>query len=282
MIKIDKAPVTEAPLTITRRGKNRTKKDCNLFDGSPNDYLLGEPPIRKVIKVMEDIYQNSDVKTKLNESHYYKCCYCETKFKYPRDLDVEHFRPKKHAQQSEGSAEILLVYFWLAYDWDNLLLSCAECNRGYKKNLFPLENEADRALPETRNIDNEIPILINPASVTEDDPRNHIRFVNETPEGKTQRGKKIIDCLGLRRDILLEDRLEHLKEIRKHLKNIEHWRKLLKVSQKINDVEIQELAREAEADGIESIIFLREAMKVNAKFSSMSQDFLAQQSFSYK
>jgi len=282
MIKINKATVAEAPLVINRRGKNRKKKECKLFDTCPEDYLNDNQKIRKKLKVAEDIYQNSDVKTKLNESHYYKCCYCETKFKYPRDLDVEHFRPKKYAQQSENSAEILLAYFWLAYDWDNLLLSCAECNRGYKKNLFPLENEADRATPETRNIDNEIPTLINPALVTEDDPRDHIRFVNETPKAKTSRGQKIIDCLGLRRDILLEDRLEHIGEIRKHLKNLEHWRKLLKVSQRIDDVEIQELTLEAEENGIEAIIFLKEAMKCNAKFSSMTQDFLVQQSFSYK
>lgn len=282
MIKIDKAPATEAPLIITRRGKNRTKKDCDLFDPCPDDYLLGKPPIRKMIKVMEDIYQDKDVKAKLNESHHHKCCYCETKFKYSRDLDVEHFRPKKYSQQSSDSPEILLVYFWLAYDWDNLLLSCAECNRGYKKNLFPLIDESLRATPQTRNIDNELPIFINPALVSEDDPRDHIRFENETPEAKTERGQKIIDCLGLRRDILAEDRLEHIKELRKHLKNIKYWRKILKVSQRINDTEIRELTEEAEENGIEAIIFLRESMKNTAKFSSMTQDFLAQQSFSYK
>src|SRR5215213_3210828 len=211
MIKINKADASDAPLIIRRRGKNRTKEDCKLFDANPNDYLVGKPPIRKMLKVMEGIYQDSDVKAKLNESHYFKCCYCETKFKYSRDLDVEHFRPKKYSQQSLTSPEILLVYFWLAYDWDNLLLSCAECNRAYKKNLFPLENETDRATVQNRNIDNELPILINPAHVSEDDPRAHIGFENESPKGITTRGKKIIDYLGLRRDELFEARLEHLK-----------------------------------------------------------------------
>lgn len=280
MIKIDKAPSTEAPLIIRRRGKNRTKKDCELFDASPNDYLKGEPPIRKVLKVMEDIYQDSEVKSKLNESHHFKCCYCETKFIYPRDLDVEHFRPKKYSQQSSNGPEILLVYFWLAYDWDNLLLSCAECNRGYKKNLFPLENEDKRATPQTRNIDEESPILINPALASEDDPRDHITFVNETPKAESPRGQKIIDCLGLRRDELFEARLEHLKEIKKRLKIIERWKKLFALNQRIDAAEVKELLAEAVEEGMEAILFLDNAKKKEAKFSSMAQDFLAQQPFS--
>ena len=47
MIKINKAGVIEAPLIIRRRGKSRKKKDCALFDACPDDYLLGDPPIRK-------------------------------------------------------------------------------------------------------------------------------------------------------------------------------------------------------------------------------------------
>ena len=280
MIKIDKAPVIEAPLIITGRGRKRTNKDCDLFDPCPDDYLLGKPPERKVMKVMEDIYQDKDVKAKLNESHHHKCCYCESKFKYPRDLDVEHFRPKKYSQQSSDSPEILLVYFWLAYDWDNLLLSCAECNRGYKKNLFPLKDETQRATPQNRNINTESPIFINPALVSEDDPREHIRFENETPKSLTPRGKEIIDYLGLRRDALFEARLEYLKEIKKQLKIIERWGKLLDLNKRINDPIIKELLVEAVEEGSEAILFLENSVKPHAKFSSMAQDFLGQQSFS--
>lgn len=280
MIKINKAPIAEAPDIITGRGKRRTKKDCDLFDASPNEYLSPNPRVRMVLKVMEDIYQDSDVKEKLNESHYLKCCYCESKFTYPRDLDIEHFRPKKYSQQSENSIEILLVYFWLVYDWDNLLLSCAECNRGYKKNLFPLKKGSQRATPQNRDISNESPIFINPALASEDDPRKHIEFDNETPKGITPRGKKIIDLLGLRRDELFEARLEHLKEIKKQLKIIRKWEKLLKLNQRIDDSEIRELLEEAREEGIEAILFLENAIKPEAEFSSMTQDFLAQQPFS--
>jgi uncharacterized protein (TIGR02646 family) len=277
MIRINKAPANDAPASFKRRGKKRTQTECNLFDSNPNDYLNNVTPF---IEVMESIYQSKlEVKTKLNESHHFKCCYCETKFNFTRDLEVEHFRPKRYSRQSPNSRIIPLVYFWLAYDWDNLLLSCAACNRDHKKNLFPLEDEANRASPRTRNIENEEPIFINPSK---EDPREHIRFVDEVPipYASSTRGQITIEYLGLLTNhILINKRIDHLKEVRKHLKNLARWRKLLILSQETKNAEIEELAREAEEDGIEAVIFLNNAKKNSAQFSSMTQDFLAQQSF---
>jgi uncharacterized protein (TIGR02646 family) len=219
MIKIHKTDAAEISASFKRKGRKQKQTECELFDECPEDYLKDEVKLRKKLKVSEAIYQDSEIKTRLIKNHHFKCCYCETKFKYSRDLDVEHFRPKKYSQQSPNSKKILLVYFWLAYDWDNLLLSCAECNRVYKKNLFPLENEHERASAKSRNIDKELPTFINPAAPTEDDPRKHIKFIDETPEGITARGQKIIDYLGLRRDMLLEDRREHLDKLRRAARN---------------------------------------------------------------
>lgn len=278
MIEINKADVKDAPASFKRRGAKRKQIEINLFDANSDDYLNNVIPF---IEVMESIYQSKgEVKKKLNESHYFKCCYCETKFNFTRDLEVEHFRPKRFAQQSSNSKIIPLAYFWLAYDWDNLLLGCAACNRDYKKNLFPLENEAGRALPQTRNIENEVPTFINPSK---ENPRQHIRFVDEVPiaHDDSVRGQITIDYLGLRSNpILVRARIDHLNEVRRHLRNLANWRKLLEISEKIKDVEIANLAREAEEDGIEAVIFLNDAKKVEAQFSSMTQDFLATQSFS--
>lgn len=60
-----------------------------------------------------------------------KCAYCETPTKVVDYGDVEHFRPKSK-------------YWWLAYCYDNYLVSCAICNQRYKKDEFPVRNEQHR------------------------------------------------------------------------------------------------------------------------------------------
>jgi hypothetical protein len=72
-----------------------------------------------------------------------KCAYCEKLCYYPR---VEHFRPKGRVIGNQPLAD---GYYWLCYEWTNLLPSCHECNsieakgdkfpiRGIRKNTFPV------------------------------------------------------------------------------------------------------------------------------------------------
>jgi hypothetical protein len=78
----------------------------------------------------------------LTEFFHKKCAYCEIKI--VRDTaDAEHFRPKGSVRMRDGNDKAVKVavkapdgkqinhpgYFWLAYDWRNLLPSCAGCNR---------------------------------------------------------------------------------------------------------------------------------------------------------
>ncbi|HEY0153094.1 MAG TPA: hypothetical protein VGB92_13910 [Longimicrobium sp.] len=60
-----------------------------------------------------------------------KCAYCEAPTAVVAHGDVEHFRPKS-------------VYWWLAYCYDNYLFSCQICNQSFKKDEFPLEDDARR------------------------------------------------------------------------------------------------------------------------------------------
>ena len=85
----------------------------------------------------------------------------------------------------------------------NLLLSCNECNRSYKKNHFGLVDERQRDIAGKR-IDNEHPLLINP---TTEDPGLHIRFrrhgaVEIACCGTSERGRYTINILQLNRDLL--------------------------------------------------------------------------------
>jgi hypothetical protein len=66
----------------------------------------------------------------LAETHN-KCAYCETPAKVVAYGDVEHFRPKSK-------------YWWLAYSYENYLVSCTLCNQKYKKDYFEILDEANR------------------------------------------------------------------------------------------------------------------------------------------
>ena len=79
-----------------------------------------------------------------------RCCICETDFTITHSTDVEHYRPK-------------VQYWWLAYNYENYYLACAECNRKYKRVEFPLFDENKRVNYRLRkNIKTEQPLLINP------------------------------------------------------------------------------------------------------------------------
>lgn len=272
MIKVDKAPIADLPLAFVTKGEFRTLKHCEFYDNPPPKYVSGEIPFPKVVR---SIYQLA--KDKLVESYGYKCCYCEKKYKYKGDLDVEHFRPSRFSKQTKTSAEIPLVYFWLAYEWDNLLLSCGTCNRTYKGNQFPLENPKARATAKARNIANERPSFIDPST---ENPRSHITFVNETPASDCRRGKRTIQGLGLRRKQLFEDRLEHLDKIRAYLKDVEmcfEFEELVR-EEGLAGARAMRLLSDHREKRLKAILFLTDAQNKDAPFSSMVQDFLSQHS----
>src|SRR5215468_8122036 len=99
--------------------------------------LLEKFSPEKKIKFKDDFYKRYMVY--LNRLFRNKCAYCEEKLS-GQPGDVEHFRPKgrvcdatfrqvfiDHPRWGRNIAHP--GYYWLAYDWDNLLPSCADCNR---------------------------------------------------------------------------------------------------------------------------------------------------------
>lgn len=89
-------------------------------------------------------YRDPDVKNGLKRLFNEKCAYCETRVLHAQPGDVEHFRPKaavdtkikgianlsaKVKAPPPAKEKIKPGYYWLAADWNNLLLSCNTCNR---------------------------------------------------------------------------------------------------------------------------------------------------------
>ena len=156
------------------------------------------------------IYAAEVVKQVLNEAQYGKCAFCERQVGL--DSDIEHFRPKSAAQQKRGGALSKPGYYWLAYEWSNLLLSCTHCNCRHKRNLFPLANPRMRAKHHRQSIGRELPLLINPA---EDDPGQFLSFRDQyiyAVQGN-HRGEETIRVLGLDREALNEERLSCLQRL---------------------------------------------------------------------
>ena len=190
MITIQKGA---APPDLVRAGEKHARELCAAYEADPELYRSG----KQKMAIRERIYKSA--KADLERCHHGKCCYCETLFDDHNPYaysEVEHWRPKSS-------------YYWLAYSWDNLLLSCGFCNKK-KGDLFPLADPAARATHHGMRIDDETPEILKPDG--DKNPRDHIRFRGETPEGRTPLGRRTIEVLSLDSP-LHKPRSRHLAEI---------------------------------------------------------------------
>ena len=138
-----------------------------------------------------------------------KCVYCEGNYQAGAPSDGEHFRPK--AGVTDGRRPVPHSgYYWLAYEWQNLLLSCRHCNStNGKLNEFPIAGTrvgvpgATRRLWEVE-LAKEQPILLHPYY---DEPQEHLKAARHWAlVGTSERGKRTIEICDLNRPALMEAR----------------------------------------------------------------------------
>lgn len=172
-----------------------------------------------------------------------KCSYCETANPIRWPVEVEHYRPKGDVGYRSGDGAIAKArtkdaadqdidhpgYFWLAYNWKNLLPCCKRCNSGKGKNTqFPTgkgyiflrklkagDDALTRASASTiwkgwyyaapEDLDPvEDPLLINPYL---EDPADHITFgIKGIAASKTPKGEYSIATFDLADQDLREQR----------------------------------------------------------------------------
>ena len=198
-----------APPSLIRDGETHASELCAAYDADPELYQNGT----RMMEFRNSIYASDAVKSALNACHHGKCCYCETVIQHPYAYKhVEHWRPKGRSLQGRREAPIRPGYYWLAYRWENLLLSCAFCNSAKKGDMFPLENPAARARHHGMPLENETPAILKPDG--DQDLRQHITFHDEVPVGLTPLGSKTIEVLGLDSQAH-EPRLTHLRRIQR-------------------------------------------------------------------
>jgi uncharacterized protein (TIGR02646 family) len=194
------------PRVLATRGRAKRTELEAAYDAAPAEYEA------RALRFAFDsgIYGHATVKRALVEAQHSKCCFCESKV--GMDGDVEHYRPKAGFSQGTGRRIEGPGYYWLAYEWTNLLLSCAICNQRFKRGLFPLGDPVARARSHRGDPSREAPLFIDPSAT---DPEEHIGFRREIPypvDG-SPRGAATIRALGLDREILNERRRDELKEL---------------------------------------------------------------------
>jgi len=169
---------------------------------------------------IKDLYKR--MRHVLFSAFHGKCAYCECLFILDQTGDVEHFRPKGEVLDRDANPVVVKSggadiphpgYYWLAYDWRNLLPSCSKCNRMTKTSegkwigkgaRFPVSGAfAGNPGDESQ----EQPLLIHPVL---DDPEKYLAFDTATgviyAKDNNDRGKACIEIFDLNREKLPETR----------------------------------------------------------------------------
>lgn len=181
------------------------------------------------------IYKDNEVRQALHKLFHGKCAYCETRYLAAQQMDVEHWRPKKEVEKW-GKVPARRGYYWLGSTWENLLPSCADCNRRRehvdfaadllapgetvgKRAIFPVDEE-DVRWTHHDNENTEEPLLINPCDDRpEVQPQRLLRISEEgvvSEAGRLSRLQKrlvktSIKVYGLNRPGLVHERLAWIR-----------------------------------------------------------------------
>lgn len=164
-------------------------------------------------------YRRATVRKRLVDLFHRKCAYCEHRVLAIAHGDIEHWRPKKAIQLSDGTKRDR-GYWWRAADWENLLLSCTLCNQPPGKGIkFPVADEGLRATGPDDEAGEE-PLLLDP---TTDHPENHLEIATDGERrglvvplhdggSEDRKARSSIDVFRLNRPDLVVERREALSQ----------------------------------------------------------------------
>ncbi|MEP0368028.1 MAG: HNH endonuclease [Cyclobacteriaceae bacterium] len=269
--------------------KNLTNPPRNLKPGwaAYDSAILNLSTSKRWPAKSSSIYRSNIVKTALDNYYHEKCAYCNQKPKGSR-LQVEHFRPKDGVKGTAHTG-----YYWLGYEWTNLLFACGNCN-GHKGTEFPLLNgvrRLDSPIWIGQNIDLnhnysysstikiEKPVLINPEL---DNPDDHLVYLRDGKlEHLSDKGEESIRVYDLNRDELYVNGRqkfidEFLKKITKRVERYSNGQRSFEVAkQDVEDVIyeniLQPIAEEDSFDHWRYKIFTQYTDYVLYRFTIQSQ-----------
>jgi hypothetical protein len=144
----------------------------------------------------------------LQQLFHGKCAYCESQLA-DWEGELDRYRPWGRAVGLDGVVASD-HYWWLPYEWSNLYLVCATCNR-LKASRFPVKGQRAKIGARSDALLAEAPLLLDPCI---DYPNQHLTFTEQgLVVSETERGLATIDILGLNRQDLIIQRHDDLRKV---------------------------------------------------------------------
>lgn len=182
--------------------------------------LVGKPKTRPNPRQ----YGHEDIRITLRSMSFHKCFYCERQLS-EREDEVEHYI--EVAERPD-----------LAFDWNNLCLSCTDCNSKKRSNV-------------------QIPVIdcVHPCDPAEH-PADHLAFADEyiRPKAGSRKGAKTIQKYCLDRDDLNYRRSKQLQHFERFLRQLQTLR-LREGNRPISEREKEALAHFRQPDHAFSLMF---------------------------
>lgn len=222
MIYVDRSRA-KAPAVLSSSKAEKAFQDAKAFFERPLNSRLQEHP-----RFRDEIWK--EARPALKELFNGKCAYCESKIVATEFGDVDMFRPKGGSLNLNKDFDAD-HYWWLVYEWFNLYLSCANCNRT-KGSRFPVDGprikipqgaQAKLGAPwYEKNLRAEERALLLDPCAEGFDPDKHLLFDSETGEvaGLTTEGEVSIEIFALNRLDLMAARKRSLENTLLVLKTI--------------------------------------------------------------
>ncbi|MBS1624363.1 MAG: hypothetical protein JST83_10110 [Bacteroidetes bacterium] len=233
MIYIDRSQILK-PIALDKKNKRGETETQRAIDYYSSAKYKGENFNFKV-------YSDPEVKESLIKLFKGKCAYCESTFLHVYSGDIEHFRPKGEIEEAVPNKQP--GYYWLAADWENLLLSCRNCNQKLshlifgastkktlgKMNQFPLSDPTKYVRkhdhPNGIKDEEKYRLLLNPCI---DNPEDHLEYGKEgvirpkkDKDGNVSaKGKKSIEVYVLQRVPLVQSREKLLIDMQAQIQRV--------------------------------------------------------------
>jgi uncharacterized protein (TIGR02646 family) len=173
----------------------RRPPSLRLQEGHTFDRRIYAAPV--VLKALQRLFSD-------------KCAYCESPPGNSQRALVDQFRPTAGALDTDGSYHVD-HYWWLAYEWQNLLLVCPDCAR-MKGARFPVQGARAEPGAKGARLQDEDAELLDPCA---DDPGSHLVYTEDGYVASgTARGRATIETLSLNRWWLVLARADALKAAR--------------------------------------------------------------------
>jgi uncharacterized protein (TIGR02646 family) len=178
-------------------------KDADAAQASAAKYFEADvAATRQQLFKFVPLYRDEEAKSALRRLFSGKCAFCESLVDTSASPIAHHFRPKQEAVDADGGVS-RPHYWWLAYDWENLYLSCQRCATAAGAQ-FPVEGKRASVGSRGSKLCDETALLLDPCR---DNPDEHLAFQDDgSVAGLTSQGRHTIAVYALNRMPLVEAR----------------------------------------------------------------------------